>query len=141
MPLSQYTDIFHILNSLPPNWAPGVQTVTMEYVQQSLGHLPWISQDQSMKCFSDQWRRNNHSCHFKNSFSLCSAHCGLWKYHITLFSFEILQYKTSKEGSTVGITVSHASLLAQCRALTQACGYSEGKGTGGWQLLLSCIGL
>lgn len=39
----------------------------------------------------------------------------------------IFQYKTSKDGSTVGITVSHASLLAQCRALTQACGYSEGK--------------
>ncbi|XP_076975382.1 disco-interacting protein 2 homolog A isoform X4 [Tamandua tetradactyla] len=36
-----------------------------------------------------------------------------------------IEYKTSKEGSTVGITVSHASLLAQCRALTQACGYSE----------------
>lgn len=37
------------------------------------------------------------------------------------------QYKTSKEGSTVGITVSHASMLAHCHALTQACGYSEGK--------------
>ncbi|XP_058517502.1 disco-interacting protein 2 homolog A isoform X2 [Ochotona princeps] len=36
-----------------------------------------------------------------------------------------IEYKTSKDGSTVGITVSHASLLAQCRALTQACGYSE----------------
>ncbi|XP_037685932.1 disco-interacting protein 2 homolog A isoform X6 [Choloepus didactylus] len=36
-----------------------------------------------------------------------------------------IEYKTSKEGSTMGITVSHASLLAQCRALTQACGYSE----------------
>ncbi|KAM9253876.1 disco-interacting protein 2 homolog A isoform 2-T2 [Dugong dugon] len=36
-----------------------------------------------------------------------------------------IEYKTSKEGSTVGITVSHASLLAQCHALTQACGYSE----------------
>ncbi|XP_050640281.1 disco-interacting protein 2 homolog A isoform X3 [Macaca thibetana thibetana] len=36
-----------------------------------------------------------------------------------------IEYKTSKEGSTVGVTVSHASLLAQCRALTQACGYSE----------------
>lgn len=43
------------------------------------------------------------------------------------FSLELFQYKTSKEGSTVGVTVSHASLLAQCRALTQACGYSEGK--------------
>ncbi|KAM4889136.1 disco-interacting protein 2 homolog A isoform 4-T5 [Thomomys bottae] len=36
-----------------------------------------------------------------------------------------IEYKTSKEGSTVGITVSHESLLAQCQALTQACGYSE----------------
>ncbi|XP_057552652.1 disco-interacting protein 2 homolog A isoform X3 [Hippopotamus amphibius kiboko] len=36
-----------------------------------------------------------------------------------------IEYKTSKEGSTVGVAVSHASLLAQCRALTQACGYSE----------------
>ncbi|XP_016067353.1 PREDICTED: disco-interacting protein 2 homolog A isoform X10 [Miniopterus natalensis] len=36
-----------------------------------------------------------------------------------------IEYKTSKEGSTVGITVSHSSLLAQCRALTQACGYLE----------------
>lgn len=48
-----------------------------------------------------------------------------------LFLLETSQYKTSKEGSTVGVTVSHASLLAQCRALTQACGYSEGKGTRG----------
>ncbi|XP_028730100.1 disco-interacting protein 2 homolog A isoform X6 [Peromyscus leucopus] len=36
-----------------------------------------------------------------------------------------IEYKTSKEGSTVGVTVSHSSLLAQCRALTQACGYME----------------
>ncbi|XP_027713208.1 disco-interacting protein 2 homolog A isoform X5 [Vombatus ursinus] len=36
-----------------------------------------------------------------------------------------IEYKTSKEGSTVGITVSHASMLAQCHALTQACSYSE----------------
>lgn len=43
---------------------------------------------------------------------------------VLTFSF---QYKTSKEGSTVGITVSHASMLAHCHALTQACGYSEGK--------------
>lgn len=27
----------------------------------------------------------------------------------------------------MGITVSHASMLAHCHALTQACGYSEGK--------------
>uniref|UniRef100_A0A8C9G577 Disco interacting protein 2 homolog A n=1 Tax=Pavo cristatus TaxID=9049 RepID=A0A8C9G577_PAVCR len=37
-----------------------------------------------------------------------------------------IEYKTSKEGSTVGITISHASMLAHCHALTQACGYSEG---------------
>ncbi|XP_051854330.1 disco-interacting protein 2 homolog A isoform X4 [Antechinus flavipes] len=36
-----------------------------------------------------------------------------------------IEYKTSKEGSAVGITVSHASALAQCHALSQACGYSE----------------
>ncbi|ERE88037.1 putative disco-interacting protein 2 [Cricetulus griseus] len=36
-----------------------------------------------------------------------------------------IEYKTSKEGSTVGVTVSHSSLLAQCQALTQACGYME----------------
>uniref|UniRef100_A0A4X1T1H0 DMAP1-binding domain-containing protein n=1 Tax=Sus scrofa TaxID=9823 RepID=A0A4X1T1H0_PIG len=36
-----------------------------------------------------------------------------------------IEYKTSKEGSTVGVAVSHASLLAQCQALTQACGYTE----------------
>uniref|UniRef100_A0A8C2RES3 DMAP1-binding domain-containing protein n=1 Tax=Capra hircus TaxID=9925 RepID=A0A8C2RES3_CAPHI len=36
-----------------------------------------------------------------------------------------IEYKTSKEGSTVGVAVSHVSLLAQCQALTQACGYSE----------------
>ncbi|KAF4799560.1 Disco-interacting protein 2 A [Turdus rufiventris] len=38
-----------------------------------------------------------------------------------------IEYKTSKEGSTVGITVSHASMLAHCHALTQACGYSEAR--------------
>lgn len=27
----------------------------------------------------------------------------------------------------MGITVSHASMLAHCHALTQACSYSEGK--------------
>uniref|UniRef100_A0A7N4NP85 Disco interacting A n=1 Tax=Sarcophilus harrisii TaxID=9305 RepID=A0A7N4NP85_SARHA len=41
------------------------------------------------------------------------------------------QYKTSKEGSAVGITVSHASALAQCHALSQACGYSEGESARG----------
>nr|XP_015214754.1 PREDICTED: disco-interacting protein 2 homolog A-like isoform X7 [Lepisosteus oculatus] len=36
-----------------------------------------------------------------------------------------IEYKTSKEGSTMGITVSHSAMLAHCHALTQACGYSE----------------
>ncbi|XP_043917847.1 disco-interacting protein 2 homolog A-like [Protopterus annectens] len=36
-----------------------------------------------------------------------------------------IEYKTSKEGSTMGITVSHRSVLAQCLALTQACAYTE----------------
>uniref|UniRef100_A0A8C5EC95 DMAP1-binding domain-containing protein n=1 Tax=Gouania willdenowi TaxID=441366 RepID=A0A8C5EC95_GOUWI len=38
-----------------------------------------------------------------------------------------IEYKTSKEGSTMGITVSHSAMLAQCHALTQACGYTEGE--------------
>ncbi|KAM9304856.1 disco-interacting protein 2 homolog A isoform 4-T4 [Gastrophryne carolinensis] len=36
-----------------------------------------------------------------------------------------IEYKTSKEGSTMGVTVSQAAMLAHCHALTQACGYSE----------------
>ncbi|KAI5615430.1 disco-interacting protein 2-like A isoform X2, partial [Silurus asotus] len=38
-----------------------------------------------------------------------------------------IEYKTSKEGSTMGITVSHAAMLAHCHALTQGCGYIEGE--------------
>ncbi|XP_014888937.1 disco-interacting protein 2 homolog A isoform X11 [Poecilia latipinna] len=38
-----------------------------------------------------------------------------------------IEYKTSKEGSTMGITVSHSAMLAHCQALTQACGYTEGE--------------
>ena len=70
------------------------------------------------------------------------AYCVLWsnlwwvkdnlqKCHLMSSCFGIFQYKTSKEGSTVGVAVSHASLLAQCQSLTQACGYSEGKGWSG----------
>ncbi|XP_056389225.1 disco-interacting protein 2 homolog A isoform X4 [Hyla sarda] len=36
-----------------------------------------------------------------------------------------IEYKTSKEGSTMGVTVSQSAMLAHCHALTQACGYSE----------------
>ncbi|XP_060786412.1 disco-interacting protein 2 homolog A isoform X2 [Neoarius graeffei] len=38
-----------------------------------------------------------------------------------------IEYKTSKEGSTMGITVSHSAMLAHCHALTQACVYTEGE--------------
>lgn len=46
-----------------------------------------------------------------------------------VFHVSYIQYKTSKEGSTMGITVSHSAMLAHCHALTQACGYTEGKKT------------
>ncbi|XP_038149274.1 disco-interacting protein 2 homolog A isoform X1 [Cyprinodon tularosa] len=38
-----------------------------------------------------------------------------------------IEYKTSKEGSTMGITVSNSAMLAHCQAVTQACGYTEGE--------------
>uniref|UniRef100_A0A4W3HS65 Disco interacting A n=2 Tax=Callorhinchus milii TaxID=7868 RepID=A0A4W3HS65_CALMI len=38
-----------------------------------------------------------------------------------------IEYKTSKEGSSMGITVSQTAMLAHCHALTQACGYTEGE--------------
>uniref|UniRef100_A0A673CEC4 Disco-interacting protein 2 homolog A n=1 Tax=Sphaeramia orbicularis TaxID=375764 RepID=A0A673CEC4_9TELE len=38
-----------------------------------------------------------------------------------------IEYKTSKEGSTMGITVSHSAMLAHCHSLTQACSYTEGE--------------
>ncbi|KAM9804649.1 disco-interacting protein 2 homolog A isoform 5-T5 [Neosynchiropus ocellatus] len=36
-----------------------------------------------------------------------------------------IEYKTSKEGSTMGVTVCHSAMLAHCHTLTQACGYTE----------------
>nr|XP_055071560.1 disco-interacting protein 2 homolog A isoform X2 [Misgurnus anguillicaudatus] len=38
-----------------------------------------------------------------------------------------IEYKSSKEGCTMGITVSHSAMLAHCHALTQSCGYAEGE--------------
>ncbi|XP_072338086.1 disco-interacting protein 2 homolog A-like isoform X4 [Scyliorhinus torazame] len=38
-----------------------------------------------------------------------------------------IEYKTSKEGSSMGITISQAAMLAHCHALSQSCGYSEGE--------------
>ncbi|NXU91162.1 DIP2B protein, partial [Xiphorhynchus elegans] len=37
-----------------------------------------------------------------------------------------IEYKTSKEGSVMGVTVSRVAMLAHCQALSQACNYSEG---------------
>ncbi|XP_077470527.1 disco-interacting protein 2 homolog C-like [Stigmatopora argus] len=36
-----------------------------------------------------------------------------------------IQYKTCKEGGVLGVTVTRAAMLAHCRALTQACAYSQ----------------
>lgn len=38
------------------------------------------------------------------------------------------QYKTCKDGSVLGVTVTRIALLTHCQALTQACGYTEGMG-------------
>lgn len=46
-------------------------------------------------------------------------------YPLSTFS---LQYKTCKDGSVLGVTVTRIALLTHCQALTQACGYTEGMG-------------
>ncbi|XP_066588947.1 disco-interacting protein 2 homolog A isoform X2 [Prorops nasuta] len=38
-----------------------------------------------------------------------------------------IEYTTDKDGSVMGVTVTRASMLTHCRALTQACGYTEGE--------------
>lgn len=38
-----------------------------------------------------------------------------------------LQYKTCKDGSVLGVTVTRIALLTHCQALTQSCGYTEGE--------------
>uniref|UniRef100_A0A8B9J0G2 Disco interacting protein 2 homolog B n=1 Tax=Amazona collaria TaxID=241587 RepID=A0A8B9J0G2_9PSIT len=38
-----------------------------------------------------------------------------------------IEYKTSKEGSVMGVTVSRVAMLSHCQALSQACNYSEGE--------------
>uniref|UniRef100_A0A803SP21 Disco interacting B n=1 Tax=Anolis carolinensis TaxID=28377 RepID=A0A803SP21_ANOCA len=38
-----------------------------------------------------------------------------------------IEYKTSKEGSVMGVTVSRIAMLSHCQALSQACNYSEGE--------------
>uniref|UniRef100_A0A2K5CCX6 Disco interacting C n=1 Tax=Aotus nancymaae TaxID=37293 RepID=A0A2K5CCX6_AOTNA len=36
-----------------------------------------------------------------------------------------IEYKTCKDGSVLGVTVTRTALLTHCQALTQACGYTE----------------
>lgn len=38
-----------------------------------------------------------------------------------------IEYTTDKDGSVMGVTVTRASMLAHCRALTMACSYTEGE--------------
>lgn len=45
----------------------------------------------------------------------------------SLLMFGVFQYKTSKEGSVMGVTVSRIAMLSHCQALSQACNYSEGE--------------
>uniref|UniRef100_A0A8C8SY14 Disco interacting protein 2 homolog B n=1 Tax=Pelusios castaneus TaxID=367368 RepID=A0A8C8SY14_9SAUR len=62
-----------------------------------------------------------------------------------------IEYKTSKEGSVMGVTVSRIAMLAHCQALSQACSYSEGetivnvldfkKDAGLWHGMLTSHGL
>lgn len=50
----------------------------------------------------------------------------VWDPEPSLTLFSPVQYKTSKEGSVMGVTVSRVAMLAHCQALSQACNYSEG---------------
>ncbi|XP_032880319.1 disco-interacting protein 2 homolog A-like isoform X2 [Amblyraja radiata] len=38
-----------------------------------------------------------------------------------------IEYKTSKEGSSMGIAISQAAMLAHCHVLSQSCRYNEGE--------------
>ncbi|XP_026666928.1 disco-interacting protein 2 homolog A isoform X4 [Ceratina calcarata] len=38
-----------------------------------------------------------------------------------------IEYTTDKDGSVMGVTVTRSAMLSHCRALTQACGYTEGE--------------
>ncbi|KFO33492.1 Disco-interacting protein 2 like protein B [Fukomys damarensis] len=52
-----------------------------------------------------------------------------WQPHISPAGTEpaYIEYKTSKEGSVMGVTVSRLAMLSHCQALSQACNYSEAK--------------
>lgn len=60
-----------------------------------------------------------------------------------------IEYTTDKDGSVMGVSVSRIAMLNQCRALTQACNYTEGdtmvcvldfkRETGLWHSVLTSI--
>ncbi|XP_063284226.1 disco-interacting protein 2 homolog B isoform X1 [Pelobates fuscus] len=52
-----------------------------------------------------------------------------WQPHITAAGIEpaYIEYKTSKEGSVMGVTISRIAMLSHCQALSQACNYTEGE--------------
>lgn len=56
---------------------------------------------------------------------------GIWWVNIVVndwpLGFTDLQYKTCKDGSVLGVTVTRIALLTHCQALTQSCGYTEGE--------------
>ncbi|XP_069509549.1 disco-interacting protein 2 homolog B isoform X2 [Ambystoma mexicanum] len=52
-----------------------------------------------------------------------------WQPHISVAGTEpaYIEYKTSKEGSVMGVTVSRIAMLSHSQALSQACNYTEGE--------------
>nr|XP_033791975.1 disco-interacting protein 2 homolog B isoform X2 [Geotrypetes seraphini] len=54
-----------------------------------------------------------------------------WQPHISAAGTEpaYIEYKTSKEGSVMGVTVSRIAMLSHAQALSQACNYTEGETT------------
>ncbi|XP_050443151.1 disco-interacting protein 2 isoform X2 [Adelges cooleyi] len=69
--------------------------------------------------------------------------------HIGEDSPSYIEYTTDKDGSVMGVSVSRTAMLNQCRALTQACNYTEGdtmvcvldfkRETGLWHSVLTSI--
>ncbi|XP_075708036.1 disco-interacting protein 2 homolog B isoform X1 [Rhinoderma darwinii] len=52
-----------------------------------------------------------------------------WQPHIQVAGAEpaYIEYKTSKEGSVMGVAVSRIAMLSHCQALSQSCNYTEGE--------------
>ncbi|XP_065223766.1 disco-interacting protein 2 isoform X3 [Planococcus citri] len=60
-----------------------------------------------------------------------------------------IEYSTDKDGSVMGVTITRTSMLTHCRAITQACNYTEGENmvcvldfkreTGMWHSILASV--